>query len=55
MGFGFFKAAIGAHRKEDTGGFRRSIMDAREAPWVQGNAIGTRGNRHIMAVGMIAT
>ena len=28
----FFKAAIGAHRKEDTEGFRRSIMDAREAP-----------------------
>ena len=33
MGFGFFfKAAIGAHRKEDTEGFRRSIMDAREVP-----------------------
>ena len=29
---GFFKAAIGARRKEDTEGFRRSIMDAREAP-----------------------
>ena len=51
----FFRAAIGARRKEDTEGFRRSIMDAREAPWVQGNAIGIRGNRHIMAVGMIAT
>ena len=29
---GFFRAAIGARRKEDTEGFRRSIMNAREAP-----------------------